>query len=1511
MEPPKDEAGIPVYPQFANLDTAERAGLHAAADAYVDDALQIQKGVPVGTRRGGGGSPGVAGDSAPRPDAAVAGQRSLLAGTPLEGLGSPKQLRDALDRDKNNALERKILDAVKDDPRAEQLADDFRRGQSREADTAGEEVPFDVPPPEPVSTEAAEGTTRARQLADIESRQRAESNWQQLMRARGAAEAGRIADGMSAAEARTALERLDAAPGDNPTARAALEARATELKKSVESSVERLKALRGQKPVDAARVASSLALKPDAVRDVGDGFFEATLPNGKTFQVRVDSEGLAARTREGVGAAHPEGGEVTGALELVPHGAVAWLSKIAPEGTLKHEGWHYLKSLMPGTDSFPKQVARAFGFAKQLALTDKEREAVRARYEPMARKTYEETTGKSWADVSERLKNAIIEEHEADGYAQWRPSKGPNSWFSKIAAMFQRLYRTFKPTWESAFERASKGEAYGRAEGSPMRPALDVEAAAARVAAAPSPAQMEAGNYAKGHLKWQGLDVALETAKGGTRTAKDGSWQVDDYPAHYGYVKRTLGKDGDPVDVFIGDQPDAPKVWVVDQKNLKTGGFDEHKALLGFPDRETALDTYKRAYNGDLGEQLMGDVTEMGAEQFKNWARAGDTSKPLAGKGGGELPPALPRATAPAQPPPGPSAPTNPLTVPRVSVPEETWLQHQQRTWQDRLNRLGVYSEELGKAFEPAAKEAGEKVYRRFGAVQSEASAKLKALDVEHVTPWTEYMGKEKLQVTDLDDYMYAKQAPAANSYLQSIDPAGHAELSGMSNTESARILSDFASRGLTPKLERAAQMFQSMRKLALDARVEGGLMSRTQADAWLKEMPDWSPLRTERDPHTGDVTPLGTGMGFDIRGLEARHRLGRRTKADSPTAFMLQDVQRAIVRGEKNKANQEFGKLVKQYNLFPMDVEHMRREKGPDGMVREVRDALRDQQDFHYKVNGESHRIDVASTDPILHRQLTNASAKEMGVWLQHAAKATRLYSRLATTYNFPEFLLTNFTRDIQTAVGNVLAEHGGKPAAQTLKNVIPAMRGMMQALRDPTARTGWAKTAREFQEDGGQIGWYNVKDIPDLERELNSRVKAAGPGTMPALRRTLNKVGTFVEDINSSVENGTRLALYKALRDANVPREKAGSIARNVTVDFTKRGEAGPAMNALYAFFNANIQGGKRMAEVVLSRRGAKLAAGFATTALVLDQYNRSIAEDSDNDGTNDYDDIPEYVKRSNLVLMRGKGQNPFLIPMPYGFNVVYTAGRKLSETMSGSVKPGQAGLDLMAAAGNAFNPLGSDSDLVQAMTPTMLDPAVQHVMNRDFAGRRIVPEQLPSETKKPDSELYFRNVAPWARELAKMLNSGSGGDKVTPGFIDVSPETMEHYMTSYLAGVGRTGTNLAAVAGKLGEGAGVPVSRIPVARRFMYEERPGAQGQDFREHSQDLDVLKKRYQTYSREHDPKLKTLPRAMIRVIPQFEAIDREVRRIRRTYPESEQREALVRKLMAKANKLYAEAEAKQ
>lgn len=160
----------------------------------------------------------------------------------------------------------------------------------------------------------------------------------------------------------------------------------------------------------------------------------------------------------------------------------------------------------------------------------------------------------------------------------------------------------------------------------------DIDRAAARTERQPSAAQVASGNYRKGRVRLHGLDISIENPRGSTRrgVSPDGTpWSVT-MPAHYGYVRRTEGADGDHVDVYLGTAPSSPFVWVVDQIDPDSGRFDEHKAFLGFPHREAVVECYDRAFNDDSGPARRRAITCLTVDEFKQWLADGDTTRQLA-----------------------------------------------------------------------------------------------------------------------------------------------------------------------------------------------------------------------------------------------------------------------------------------------------------------------------------------------------------------------------------------------------------------------------------------------------------------------------------------------------------------------------------------------------------------------------------------------------------------------------------------------------------------------------------------------------------------------------------------------------------------------------------------------------------------------------------------------------------------------------------------------------------------
>jgi len=146
----------------------------------------------------------------------------------------------------------------------------------------------------------------------------------------------------------------------------------------------------------------------------------------------------------------------------------------------------------------------------------------------------------------------------------------------------------------------------------------------------PSEDQIEAGNYKKEHIRKDGLDITIENKKGSTRSGTDRNgkeWSIK-MKNDYGYIKGTVGKDKDHVDVFLSnDYKEGMPVFIVNQLNDK-GTFDEHKCIMGTDNKEDAEKIYLDNYEKGWGKYEK-DLVDMTIDDFKEWVKdKKETKKP-------------------------------------------------------------------------------------------------------------------------------------------------------------------------------------------------------------------------------------------------------------------------------------------------------------------------------------------------------------------------------------------------------------------------------------------------------------------------------------------------------------------------------------------------------------------------------------------------------------------------------------------------------------------------------------------------------------------------------------------------------------------------------------------------------------------------------------------------------------------------------------------------------------------
>jgi predicted nucleotidyltransferase len=182
--------------------------------------------------------------------------------------------------------------------------------------------------------------------------------------------------------------------------------------------------------------------------------------------------------------------------------------------------------------------------------------------------------------------------------------------------------KTSHPNWIlTGYEETARDNA-ASAETNPTVEAI--HKAEEQVNPSPTDAQKKAGNYQKGHVTVDGYEMSIENKKGSTRSGVDSdgkAWSVT-MNNTYGYIRGTKGVDGDHIDVFLSDDPTKGGVYVIDQVNPKTGEFDEHKVMYGFPSADAAREAYLANYSP--GWKGLGEITRVDRDKFRRWI---DSSK--------------------------------------------------------------------------------------------------------------------------------------------------------------------------------------------------------------------------------------------------------------------------------------------------------------------------------------------------------------------------------------------------------------------------------------------------------------------------------------------------------------------------------------------------------------------------------------------------------------------------------------------------------------------------------------------------------------------------------------------------------------------------------------------------------------------------------------------------------------------------------------------------------------------
>lgn len=815
---------------------------------------------------------------------------------------------------------------------------------------------------------------------------------------------------------------------------------------------------------------------------------------------------------------------------------------------------------------------------------------------------------------------------------------------------------------------------------------------------------------------------------------------------------------------------------------------------------------------------------------------------------------------------------------------------------QDRLNWIPILHEKIKAAGGTVTDEMDAHLQEELS--HSKIGVRMDDFRQDWEDPILKMIDEKKINIADLDLYLYARHAEERNEQIKKRFPSVY-KGSGMTTTKAKKILKEYDEKNLTKDLSQIEVLVRDMNEDYMDMIVKDGLESQETVDRWRSAYKYYVPLLGKSDPEE-NMTPFKKEQnrllglteekqkyrlsgGLDVRGRESKVAEGRKDVAREPIlANLMAKYQAAIVRAERAKAGNaiidlaianpnkkfwevgslefhtEFNPETGEFNKVATDPKE---EEALNVMLDEPWQSVVTKSDkvFVSKRGGKLIFLKVHGNKDLV-RQLKNLNKpiehKGLEKAVQVMSSVVRGLSMLNTSLN-PEFVLTNLERDLTAATINMTGEKSKGLAAKSIKDLAPAMKGIWKAEFSKTkgdssrAKKSWVDWYRHFKENGGDTAFLSNVGVEEVVKNINLQLNKG------KFRTAVDGIFDVIEKMNKGVEAGIRLSAYKNMIESGMKPTNAASYAKNLTVNFNRKGEWSSFINALYMFFNASVQSNVRLYQAI-SNNKVKWIMGGAMLGGILNSVLNRIYGGDDEDGESYYDKIPMGIKNSNFIVMNPFGDKSgdyFKIRLPYGYNVPYAVGNVLTHTLSGKMGVLESSSHVMSAFMESFNPLGTASGsfknvLEQTVAPTLLDPVVQIKNNENFFGGKIRPEQRSFDgTIKPYAELYFKNVNPILKAIGSTVAAIGGGDEVRAGYLDAisNPENLEHLIINYTGGTGKFITNTSSTVYDLLKGREWKPNKTPFVRQFYGEKNIYGDRDKYTRYRNDVLVAVKKHKTY----------------------------------------------------------------
>ena len=717
-----------------------------------------------------------------------------------------------------------------------------------------------------------------------------------------------------------------------------------------------------------------------------------------------------------------------------------------------------------------------------------------------------------------------------------------------------------------------------------------------------------------------------------------------------------------------------------------------------------------------------------------------------------------------------------------------------------------------------------------------------------------------------LERNAYMRNEAAQNNEETDRDFAGLTGLIGVADWQSAEAtaqqwVDDYESAVDTTALWQA---INDATKATLEKIYLSGIISKETYEKMLGMYQFYIPLRGWDETTSEQVYGYLTSKDGPLGGSIIKKAEGRESMADDPIATIDMMADDAIRQGNRNLMKQRFLNFILNHPSDAVSVHDIWLEYDdvadewrpvfadvettdtPDEVAQKVEafeqrmEALRNAEPDKYKKGREAQHVpykvvkgNLREHQILIKRNgctfvatingnpraaqalngLTNPDVDQNGVvgnMLKGLTWVNRQLSAFYTTRN-PDFVVGNFFRDMLYSNCMTWVKESPRYALAFHKNfgrVNPVvMRRLLGKWESGTLdmNNRLESLFYQFMRNGGETGYTNVRDIEGHKRAVAAELKKQGS----VGRKAWAALGMQLDLLNRSAENCARFAAFITSRDFGRSIDRAIYDAKEISVNFNKKGSGGKMVNAngqtklgkfgaylsgtgrlLYVFWNVGVQ------SMTNFGRQAKLhpikSTAGASALLTLGYIIPMLAEmlgcgDGDDDDKNAYYNLPEYIRRSNICFYAG--EQWITIPLPIEYRAMYGMGELAHGVISGNERYTNTELGRqMAAQISQIMPLDmlEGGGGISPFIPSAAKPLTEaYIMNKSWTGLPIYKD-TPFNKNDPEWTKAYASADKHLVDFAKWLNETSGGDDFKKGSIDINPAKIEYLLNGTFGGL-----------------------------------------------------------------------------------------------------------------------------